>query len=275
MNIKKIVSAVSALTIAASMFSAFAVAANAAQEDLYTMTCTVETTELSEWTVAARGDQSITYGDNSVTINDGRSNNLYFAYASGNIADTTNGVYCYEFDYKTNTGGATGNNASSIATWNSDTNLHYNQFGSSQSSSALGMTDTNTTYAVKIIIDNTAKKATYMVNNEVKTVMGLSGTNRGVIFRPGRTKTDTISNFKAYEVTSNFTFTEVLEVLNNKTLKVTVNDKEGSMSLADTTEVSGAGSAKLALVIAGVPYVYTETEGAWTVTDSAVTAVIE
>lgn len=210
MKIKKLVSAVSAFAMTVSAFAGMTVAKAATEH--YTSTWstltngTVTVSDLGTgWSVqnGKSANTTLTADNGVVSVYSGakNNNNGYLSFLVGKQADLSNKIYRYSFDYKSNSGTKTGNNGSNIATCKADSVTNYSQFGSSINPNTIGATDTSTTYSLSVVVDNINKKAVYQVNGTDKYTDELTSANTGIIFRPGRDKTDYISNVVVSELT--------------------------------------------------------------------------
>lgn len=215
MKIKKLVSALSALTIAAGAFAGLAVTASAA-ENIYTsnwnaLNGTITADQLTgNWAVAngSQANTALTAESGVITINSGTANNNngYLGYLTGTTETAADKIYRFDFDYRTTsaeeTNTSSGNLYSNIATCNANAVGTYTVFGSDINIRDVEqISDNDTTYDLSVIIDNVNKKAVYQVNGITVSEDALSGVNTGIEFRPGRNKNDYISNFAVSQLT--------------------------------------------------------------------------
>lgn len=206
---KKLLSAFAALAMTVSAFAGLAVTADAAtvvyesQWDSMDKTLDATTvTELGEnWAFTTDGS-TLSVKSGIVGIEETNGNNKdYLRYSFGTVAQCTGKIYRCSFDYKSNSGTNTGNNGSSMSAWITDGFTNYSQMGGGTTPVSLGATDTSTTYKISAIVDNINMKIVYEVNGAEKTTTSLTSVGRGFLFRTGKKKTDSISNFKVEELT--------------------------------------------------------------------------
>ncbi len=158
--------------------------------------------------VSNSGENTLQVTGGVLTSNvSGSNNKVYFGKHVTTIADAADKKITIAFDYQSNSGTATGNNASEIGfiaydgndvTWSQA----HNGAGVSQVAADYGMTDTEATYEVTVVIDNTANTATLSAVSKgdetaepVVTELAIGENDINTFyFRTGRGKTDTIDN---------------------------------------------------------------------------------
>lgn len=174
--------------------------------DVIETTDTFDTAELPEGWFGG----TVTDGKLSGTAGSNK-NDVYFGKHITTVANAADMLIRIQFEYKSNSGTASGNDGSEIGliaydgddvTWNQA----YNGLGVSTHIADWGMTDTEATYLVEFVVDNAAKTITVasapmtaegetVLPEPTSLVLPSQDLNINTFYlRPGKNKTDTIDN---------------------------------------------------------------------------------